>query len=92
VDRVRLALTNVLRDADTPPFTASFGIARTAEGTLFVDVLACADESLLRAKKGGRNQTIISPELLPARHPVTVEGDEPLAGQQDDLSSCAAAA
>lgn len=39
LDRVRQALADVLRDADTPAFTVSFGVADMAEGTLFVDVL-----------------------------------------------------
>ncbi len=81
LDRVRQRLANVLKEADTPNFTVSFGIAQTAVGALFVDVLASADESLLRAKKEGRDRTVQSSDLAPKANrsdPAPLD-DEPIA-------------
>jgi diguanylate cyclase (GGDEF)-like protein len=58
LDRVRHSLTKALQGAATPRFTVSFGVAEKAEGELFVDALAHADQALLQAKSEGRDRTI----------------------------------
>lgn len=58
LERVRQALVKAQQSAGTPVFTVSFGVALMTEESLFVDVLAQADECLLRAKREGRNRTI----------------------------------
>src|SRR5262249_36575967 len=64
LERVREALSVVLQGADTPAFTVSFGLAQPRDGASFTDVLASADESLLLAKREGRNRTVVSDDVV----------------------------
>jgi diguanylate cyclase (GGDEF)-like protein len=90
LDRVRQALTQALQGASTPAFTVSFGVAQMEEGSLFADVLACADEALLRAKQEGRNRTIAWPDLASGIQKVSRSPRDPIMVNDGDRFSPAA--
>src|SRR5262249_14050996 len=77
LERVRQSLASVLKGGDTPAFTISVGVAQTAQGSLFVDVLARADEALLTAKREGRNRTVKAADAQPTEPKAALE-DEPI--------------
>jgi diguanylate cyclase (GGDEF)-like protein len=60
VERVRAQLGAAVAQSTVPPFTASFGIAGTEAGPLFEDILARADDALLRAKAEGRDRVVVA--------------------------------
>lgn len=77
-DRVRLELDAALTDGRIPPFTVSAGVVDTtaratgadAEQLTLDDLVADADQLLLRAKRDGRNRVLhsaVAPHPVPAR-------------------------
>ena len=82
IERVRTSLAKTLQTGAMPNFTVSFGVADISEGGLFVDVLASADAALLRAKREGRNRTILSSSAYPP-----VNASQPLIGREMDSNS-----
>jgi diguanylate cyclase (GGDEF)-like protein len=58
--RVRERLAERIVVADLPPFTISFGLASSDQGTDFDLVVALADAALLSAKAGGRDRIVTS--------------------------------
>lgn len=61
INGLRQALIDTLRDASSPAFTASFGVALWRGAELFSDALDRADEALLTAKRTGRNRVVVAP-------------------------------
>jgi diguanylate cyclase (GGDEF)-like protein len=59
-ERLRDRLARVLGKGDTPSFTVSVGLAGAEPGTSFSEIVARADQALLRAKRGGRDQVVVS--------------------------------
>ena len=55
-DRIQGALTQVLRDCDTPAFTTSVGIASSRAAESPANVIARADAALYLAKTNGKNR------------------------------------
>ena len=43
-----------------PSFTVSFGLASSDQAAEFHQVVALADEALLQAKSGGRNEIVVA--------------------------------
>ena len=66
LDRVRLALAARLTSAQIPNFTVSFGLASSDQGTGFSQVINLADQALLGAKAGGRNQVTVAGRTAPS--------------------------
>jgi diguanylate cyclase (GGDEF)-like protein len=64
-ERVREELALRLTSGTTPPFTASFGFADTADGEHFDEVVLVADAALLAAKRQGRNRAVLANSLGP---------------------------
>ena len=59
VDRLRMVLAESLLAANTPTFTASFGIADSTMSSRFDQTVRIADDALYRAKEAGRDQALI---------------------------------
>jgi diguanylate cyclase (GGDEF)-like protein len=59
-DRVRLELDTAASSGQVPPFTVSAGVVDSAHGATLADLVTNADECLMRAKAGGRNQSVMS--------------------------------
>ena len=58
LERVQGNLAVALAGSSLPPFTASFGVATSAPGQRYTDVVHIADERLLEAKRAGRNRIV----------------------------------
>lgn len=64
-ERLRSALADVTAAGLIPPLTASFGVANSAAGSDFVDLVRMADAGLLLAKERGRDRAVsANPELV----------------------------
>jgi diguanylate cyclase (GGDEF)-like protein len=70
LERVRQRTAERLAAGHHPSFTASFGLASSGQAAEFHEVVALADEALLHAKSGGRDQIVIAstdkPSVVPA--------------------------
>lgn len=62
LERVRENLALALAGGTLPPFTVSFGLAPSAVGRPFDEVVATADAALLLAKRRGRNRVVVAPD------------------------------
>jgi diguanylate cyclase (GGDEF)-like protein len=60
LERVRGRIADRLIIAQLPNFTVSFGIASSDQAGQFEQVVSLADEALLAAKAGGRDQIVVS--------------------------------
>jgi diguanylate cyclase (GGDEF)-like protein len=58
--RVRERLALALSSGRVPPFTVSFGVATSADGATFDEVVAAADHALLAAKAAGRDRILVN--------------------------------
>ncbi len=59
IQRIRADLAEMLLSSSGIPFTASFGIADSAMGASFEEVLRIADEALYRSKDEGRDRATV---------------------------------
>jgi diguanylate cyclase (GGDEF)-like protein len=57
--RVQEQLVLALSAGSVPPFTASFGVADSADGGALEDLCRAADVALFRAKREGRNRVVV---------------------------------
>jgi diguanylate cyclase (GGDEF)-like protein len=62
LERVRQRLAERLATGQLPVFTVSFGIASSDQGSEFQEIVDLADQALLRAKGGGRDQIVVATE------------------------------
>jgi diguanylate cyclase (GGDEF)-like protein len=62
LERVRQRLADRLATGQLPVFTVSFGIASSDQGSEFQEIVDLADQALLRAKGGGRDQIVVATE------------------------------
>ena len=62
LERVRQRLTERLMSGQLPAFTVSFGIASSDQASDFQEVVDLADQALLHAKGGGRDQIVVASE------------------------------
>lgn len=62
LERVRQRLAERLTSGQLPVFTVSFGIASSDQAPDFQEIVDLADQALLRAKGGGRDQIIVASE------------------------------
>ena len=62
LERVRQRLAERLNSGQLPVFTVSFGVASSDQAPDFKEVVDLADQALLRAKGGGRDQIIVASE------------------------------
>jgi diguanylate cyclase (GGDEF)-like protein len=75
LERVRERLADRLTGGHVPTFTVSFGLAASRQATDFEQVVALADEALMRAKAAGRDQIVVAGDAaepstgLPDYHP-----------------------
>ncbi|MGA3146499.1 MAG: GGDEF domain-containing protein [Acidimicrobiales bacterium] len=60
LERVRKSIVNRLASAQLPTFTVSFGVASSGQAAEFQELVVLADDALLRAKAGGRDQIVIA--------------------------------
>ncbi len=60
LERVRESVASRLAAAELPAFTVSFGLASSEQAEGFQELVMLADEALLRAKSGGRDQIVIA--------------------------------
>jgi diguanylate cyclase (GGDEF)-like protein len=60
LQRVRGRIADRLMIAQLPNFTVSFGVASSDQAGQFQQVVALADEALLAAKSGGRDQIVVA--------------------------------
>ncbi|MUL66173.1 hypothetical protein BOO86_16990 [Mycobacterium sp. CBMA 234] len=58
--QVRLAARSLEISGGVMTVTASFGMAAGQSGAPLTDLITAADKALYRAKRGGRNQTVVS--------------------------------
>lgn len=58
-ERVRGDLSSACQSKHAPPVTVSFGIADSAMGPVFDQLVRVADDALYQSKEGGRNRTTI---------------------------------
>lgn len=56
LDRLRVTLAGAIAAAGSPRFTGSWGVASSAPGARFDEMLGAADEALYQAKRAGRNR------------------------------------
>ncbi|MBS0376013.1 MAG: diguanylate cyclase [Proteobacteria bacterium] len=59
VERIRALLAEAQLVADTPAFTASFGVAHSSMASRFEQLVRIADDALYRAKEGGRDRAVL---------------------------------
>ena len=62
LERVRRRIAERLHAGGHPVFTVSFGLATSEQADEFHKVVTLADEALLQAKSGGRDQIIVASE------------------------------
>ena len=62
LERVRERLALGLTSGRVPAFTVSFGVATSADGANFAEILAAADHALLAAKAAGRDRILLADE------------------------------
>jgi len=62
LERVRQRLAERLATGQLPVFTVSFGVASSDQGSEFQEIVDLADQALLRAKGGGRDQIVVATE------------------------------
>ena len=62
VERLREELALAVNRGGTPVFTASFGVADVQSGATIDEVMKCADDALLMAKREGKNRVLIAAE------------------------------
>jgi diguanylate cyclase (GGDEF)-like protein len=60
LERVRQRMAERLVTAQVPTFTVSFGLASSDQATDFLELVDLADQALLTAKAGGRDQVVLS--------------------------------
>jgi diguanylate cyclase (GGDEF)-like protein len=93
LERVMQRMAERLSAGHHPHFTVSFGLASSDQAPDFTQVVALADEALLQAKSGGRNEIVIAGVPGPVRSPAgeqTASGEtaapipEPLADHPED--------
>ena len=60
LERVRGRIADRLAIAQLPNFTVSFGVASSDQAGQLEQVVALADEALLAAKSGGRDQIVVA--------------------------------
>jgi diguanylate cyclase (GGDEF)-like protein len=60
LERVMQRTAERLAAGHHPSFTVSFGVASSDQAAEFHQVVALADEALLRAKRGGRNEIVVA--------------------------------
>ena len=60
LERLRVILSGAVVSSDAPAFTASFGITANAPADTVDDLLRRADESLMAAKRAGRDRVVIA--------------------------------
>jgi len=72
LDRVRVHLAKVVAGADTPTFTASYGVSDDRLGPDLGLLIQVADTALLRAKELGRDCAVVAdmgqPDATPDEH------------------------
>ncbi len=73
IERIRENMILAQAASTTPPFTASFGVSDTSMAEHLDELVNLADESLLEAKKRGRNCTVVSQGHLGEADPEPVE-------------------
>jgi diguanylate cyclase (GGDEF)-like protein len=73
-ERIRELLAHASASGDTPGFTASFGIAHSADAADFDDLVRRADMALFAAKEAGRNRTCIDGHTMPVAPTLTALG------------------
>jgi diguanylate cyclase (GGDEF)-like protein len=66
LERVRERLALAVNSGRVPPFTVSFGVATSADGTTFDEIVAAADHALLAAKAAGRDRILVAAESAAA--------------------------
>ncbi len=64
IERVQAHLAQGISRGRVPGFTSSFGVATSAAGHDYEDVLAAADHALLGAKAAGRDRIEIADEVM----------------------------
>ncbi|MGD0391914.1 MAG: GGDEF domain-containing protein [Acidimicrobiales bacterium] len=60
LERVRKGIASRLAAAQLPTFTVSFGLASSEQAEGFEELVMLADDALLRAKAGGRDQIVVA--------------------------------
>jgi diguanylate cyclase (GGDEF)-like protein len=65
LERVRTGLAHRLTTGNLPTFTVSFGVVGSDQATDFEQLVTKADEALMQAKTGGRDQIVISGGIRP---------------------------
>ena len=65
VERVRVALASMSGRGDTPTFSASFGIAHSADATELDDLVQRADRAMFAAKHAGRDRICLDGHSTP---------------------------
>jgi diguanylate cyclase (GGDEF)-like protein len=60
LERIRESLALALNGGQVPPFTVTFGLASSAHGHDFDDIVAIADHALLEGKSAGRNRVVLA--------------------------------
>ena len=60
LERMRVVLSGTLATADTPAFTASFGVVDSSAARNLEDLIRLADEALMAAKAAGRDRVHIA--------------------------------
>jgi diguanylate cyclase (GGDEF)-like protein len=58
-ERIRESLGRATQSGDTPEFTASFGLAASAEDLTLEQLISCADSALYEAKRTGRDRAVV---------------------------------
>ncbi len=75
LERVRERIALRLESGHLPTFTVSFGVASSDQAEDFEHVVALADDALLRAKAGGRDQIVVASSGEPAGASLTRASD-----------------